>query len=563
MVLLAASILGNQPLIGAARWPLRVSGASGSALYLWPEILVCALLLSVASLGYWTLTGMAAGFATHSRLPGLRWVEPPLFWCFLATGIIFVYPAQLHHPAFALVGELRVITAQMLILAFVLSAAAALGLSRRRHGRDLMVSVSTAAVSIGITAVLTILPGAGGGEGFRNSILILGLDSMAQTQDLGPLEEFAARNGWNWYSRTVTPGLLTNSVWPAIIMNRPVSETGCFMIFQDPRWSRSPYHMVEAAEEAGYQTWSFFSDQFTTYVGSNGGFDVNRSGPKGWLQPGTAAIKDASMVMPVLLRLLPRIPGAKSPPNQSGTFAYDLRRELVEIATAGRPGQRLFIAGHLDYLHQPAYPGYHEMSSEQRRAVALAPVRTVRDLSIHWQYPRVDGEPFPLYSWKLGRLQRVVADVIETYDLSNPTRENRLVILSDHGPRVGMSIRNFSAPHLYNVPLLTSGIPKYEEPLSLLDVDRLIGLEDATRPGPAPLTVEYTNLSGLDEERVVMVSSAIQRTGEVKLNPFIIARFGQRMLRFSPFDDEPGYENAPVLPGEMDDLEPATPVISP
>lgn len=552
-VLAAAWMLGEQPLISSVAWTVRVTGATGSVAYLFPELLATGLVLLVLNLLFWATVTIGA----KGRTEALEvWTEPPLFLLALSIGVVAIYPAQLRHPIIFFLRSLPVAVAVLLLVSLLAIVAAVLGYVRTRTKRGTAVVASSIIVAIVASSVLTAIPTRVTDEGIRGSILLLGLDSLAQTQDLPFLESMAEDPSWTWYEHPVTPGLLTNSVWPAILMNRPVHETGCYLTFQDPVWERSPYNMVEAAEESGFETWSFFSDQFTTYVGTNGGFDVNRSGPKGWLQPGTAAIKDASILLPVMLPRLPTIPWAKSPRNQSGTFAYDLRRELEEIATAGDEGQPVFVAAHLDYLHQPAYPGLHELSSQNIRAVLRAPVKYIRDLSIHWQYPDLEGEPIGLYQWKLRRLQRLVVEVLEQYELAEPGRRNRIAIFSDHGPRTGIQAGAFSQRHLYKVPLVTTGTAPRDPavPISLLDINKLIGLPDPTRPEPAPAAVEYTFMRTLQEEVVVMRASSMRSDGQIELNPWIIARFGEQLLAYFPHQAERGYVPVPTLPAEFDRL---------
>ena len=556
MVLAAAWTLGEQPLTASLKWGVRITGATAATAYLAAEVSVCALLLFIGDLLLWA----SLDSKKYGRLSRLQaWAEPPLFALFIITGIVLVHPAVLWHPLFTALRPLPVWMALSLLLCLVALSAGIYGYRRSGARTGALVTSLVALLLTFGTTLLAAFPPRVGGEAMKGSILLLGLDSVSQNQDLSILNTMTASPPWTSYSHPVTPGLLTNSVWPAIIMNRYVHETGCYMTFQDPNWDRSAYHMVRAAESSGYETWSFFSDQFTTYVGSNAGFEIDRSGPKGWLQPTTAAVKDAGLFLPLMLPRLPSLPFFRSPRNQSGTWAYDLRRELEEIVRAGGGERKVFVAAHLDYLHQPAYPSLVDLSREEIRRVLRARVESISDLSLHWQYPEVEGEPIGIYGWKLRNLQRVVVEVFAASGVAGPDRQNRIAIFADHGPRLGISTENFSAEHLYHVPLSTAGVPVEQPsaaPISLLDLHRLIGLRDQSRPGSAVPVVEYTNIESFDEELVVMKSSDLQRNGEVALNPYIIARFGQRLLAYSPYEAERGFVSVPAVPGEMDGIEP-------
>jgi hypothetical protein len=547
MVLSAASILGGQPFISMAGWHLRVTGATAAAGYLAPEIVGCAVVLLLVNLIFWI--GLSRIVDGRIERPG-GWVEPPLFLLLLTTGVISIYPAVLQHPVYA---PVRWLPAGVVVLSLVVFSGALagwVGLLRSGRPRGGVIYTAASLAVILLAALVSATPVKHRGEPMRESILLLGIDSLAQTLDLSILESMAGEPGWTWYRRAVTPGLLTNSVWPAILMNRPVRETGCFLTFQNPNWERSSYNMVREARKKGFETWSFFSDQFTCYVGTNGGFDVDRSGPKGWLQPATAAVKDGSILMPLMLPRLPRIPLSRSPRNQSGTFAYDLRREIDEILTAGNGERSVFVAAHLDYLHQPAYPGLHQLGREERIRVLKAPGKYIRDLSLDWEYPALPGEPLGLYRWKLQRIQRVVVEAFDAHGIVGPERNNRLAIFSDHGPRVMLLPHEFSARHLHNVLFATHGMDARDPsvPISLLDLAALSGLDDTARPGPAPAVVEYTHVRSVEEGP----GWTMQPDGEIALDPHDLVPLGRQLLAYFPYESHRGYLHVPTIPAEMD-----------
>lgn len=560
-VLSAAFALGEQPLTSVVKWPARITGVTAAAGYLLPELIVCGAFLLLASLLFWTVIDrVAGGRATRTGV----WLEPPLFMLALSTGIALDYPSVLRHPVFMPLRPFPVFLALTGLIVLCVGLVAWTGFTRTRRRRGALIFGVAASMIIVLSLVFTANPVKHRGEGIRNSILLLGLDSLAQTQNLSELRRMTSGESWTWYQHPVTPGLLTNSVWPSILMNRLVHETGCFLTFQEPNWNRSPYNMLQRAEAEGYETWSFFSDQFTTYIGTTGGFMVDRSGPKGWLQPATAAFKDGSILMPVMLSRSPRIPGARSPTNQSGTFAYDLRRELDEILTAGDGAEKLFVAAHLDYLHQPSYPALHELRREEAFRVLKAPVKAVVDLSLHWQYPLVPGEPLGIYTWKLRRLQQLITHTFDAHGVLEQGRSNRIVVFSDHGPRVGIDSEEFSLQRFYKVVFATYGAARRDPsfPISLLDIDELIGLPDPSRPGPDPPVVEYTHARNLREEMVLMGTSDLEPDGTVKLNPHILTLIGERLLAYYPHEAHRGYIPVPTVPGEIEDFDGSQGVVS-
>ncbi len=358
----------------------------------------------------------------------------------------------------------------------------------------------------------------------------------------------------------MTPGLFTNAVWTSIVTARPVHETGVFFTFQNPEWSRLPRSLPVRAKEAGLRTCAFFSDQFTMQLGADLPFDENHSGPRGWLQAATSSLKDASWFLPIALAHLPPLPGAATPANQGGTFSYSLRRELSEVLScgAGRPGGTLVLA-HLDYLHQARYPGLTDLDPERRARVLAAPVSALVDESIHWQYPEHAEEPVGVYAWKLEHLQRVLREAVEGTGVLDPALGNQLVVLSDHGPRTGLTPENFGERRFWNVPLVTFGVAPRDpgHPISLLDVPALLGFSDPERRGPAPAVVEYTIVSA-EEMKEMVHATRIQPSGRADLDPAILQRAGARLKRFDPFAATPRYAAAPVLPPDQPAAEPAT-----
>jgi hypothetical protein len=537
-IALGVAFLKEQPITFVLAWPTALTGISAGALNLIPELLGLGLIAGLAG---------ALVFAASDRFVTRgAWLEPLAVLFAFVGGFAMELPALLRHPMLLPLRQSPVWLAQILVplLALLL---ALLG------GRRLLRALPVAVVFL-LAWGLTLTPHLGAQRTApRDSVFILGLDSLSQSDPLAPLRQTVAGANGTWYQHPVTPGLLTNSVWVALLQHRHPHETGVFLTYQRPDWKRSPYQLVSEGKRRGFETWSFFSDQFTTHVGAHGGFDVNRSGPVGWLQLATASMKEVHILGPVLLPRLPRIPFARTPRNQSGTYGYRLSTELHDFFTAGSRDSKILSIGHVDYLHQPGYPGLSDLTPHERGRVRRAKVDRIWDLSLHWQYPDFEGEPLGIYAWKIARLQRFVSDAIRESGAADPARRNRIILLSDHGNRKDVGPQDFARQRYYKVLLATIGVPPRDPrmPISLLDLPLLLGWPDPSRPGPSALVVEYANNESLDEWRLMMETADLTPTGEVILQPRVTAELGKRLLAYRPHAGVQGYERVPVVPTEL------------
>jgi len=137
---------------------------------------------------------------------------------------------------------------------------------------------------------------------------------------------------------------------------------------------------------------------------------------------------------------------------------------------------------------------------------------------------------------------------------ADPQRRNRIIIFSDHGNRQGLGVRDFARRRYYKVILATIGAPPPASavtPISLLEIPRLAGLPDPTRPAPAAPVVEYTNVSSDEEWGIVLQTSKPLPDGEVALDPRITSAFGQRLLAWAPHSGKAAYESVPSIPAEI------------
>lgn len=543
---LGAVHAGEQPFTEAITFSGAVAGMTAAAIHLLPEIVALGLVVAAAGFVVFTIAQLVSRGTTH---PLAIWIEPLALLLALICAISTEFPALLRHPLLSVMRGLPVIYAQFILIALAVLAGV-LSRSIRAAAGHAVAVLLLATTAQSFAAAPHDVPKR---KAARDSVFILGLDSLSQSDPLMPLRQSVAAVNGTWYENPVTPGLVTNSVWTSIIQHRRPSETGVFLTFQRPDWNRSPYHLVREAERRGFETWSFFSDQLTCYVGTIGGFDVDRSGPKGWLQAATSGFKDTHVFGPAFLPHLPRIPFARTPRNQSGTYGFRLSTELREFFTSGNRDARIFAAGHIDYLHQPAYPSASEMTAEEQRRVLHAKVGNVWDLSLHWQYPMLPGEPLGVFAWKMSHLQQLVTDALHESGVADPARRNRVILLSDHGNRQNVKADDFARRRYYKVVLATIGIPARDpvRPISLLDIPLLLEWPDPSRPQPGDLVVEYTNVTGAEEWGVMLQTSKLERDGEVSLDPRVTSLLGRRLLAYWPHRGATGYDRVPSVPVEV------------
>jgi len=539
-VLAGAVDVVERPLTATMPHWVAFGGVCAGLLYTASEFLACAAFLYAVSLVVFSLCD--PGEITDRRWL-VRLAEPAVALCGIAFGVATEYPALLNHPAFTPLRRLHVYQAYLVAGLSVWLFALLLGRVRRNTRAYIRYSV-VAITFIAVGVAITRMPLAGSDRhGSQDSTVILGLDSMAQSMNVSTLRNLSKQHGGAYYEHAVTPGLLTNSVWASLMMHRPVHETGVVLIFQTPDWNQSDFHLVREAKRRGYETWAYFDDQTTCYVGSTGDFDHNHSSPTGWLQMATSTFKNGSLLIPFILSRLPEVPFARTPRNQAATYAYDLRAEMRAILTSGQGSRPTLVLAHLDYLHFPAYPRLSELTTSQRRLLFAAPVSALQDFSDHWQYPSPEDEPLGLYLWKIQNLQRVVVEEIEATGFLNPERRNRLAIFSDHGMRIRLTTSNFGQRGYYEVPLITFGVParNVSEPISTLDIPSLFGFEDSSHNKPAEPVVEYVDMQSMEEWQRAIQKARWGMDGRVEFSEDIVAKYKAALKAYRPYDKTPGY----------------------
>jgi hypothetical protein len=400
----------------------------------------------------------------------------------LFCGACFWFPTLLSSAALAPLGYVPA----ALLFAVLTAFAGALVFALVPRGRRLRVGVALAAIG-SVAPVAHMAWNALPRGGRRADVVVLGLDSLSQHDDVRPLRGWVADRGGSWYDRPVTPALVTNAVWASVMMRQPVREHGVFHVFQELPGGRAP--LLKAADAAGYHTIGMFSDQLTAAVGAQAGFDEDRSGPVGWRQLILPAVQNGSVFLPLVKPMLPRWWPSAAPPNHAGTYTYDPAREIREVLTAGADGRRTFVMAHLTYVHLTAFPRMVDLSWRERWAVATTIAQRLRDRSFHWQDRDHWADAIPVHQWKPARLQQLLATVVDETGFLDSG--GRLIVFSDHGDRARLNFDSFSEERYHRVVLATFGLPARpaDVPISLIDLGTLAGL--APLP-PAVPAVEFS-----------------------------------------------------------------------
>jgi len=474
----------------------------------------------------------------RGRLPAARLaIEPLLMFIAVICGVSLWYPAILSEPIFSALGELPAGALVALLAAVVALGAGATG----RPGARLRLAALLLAVGVVSPTAAFARASLEGAWGEPPRVVVLGIDSLSYGDALGPFRNWVEAESGTWYERAVTPGLITNAVWTSILTMEPVRTHRVFHTFQRlPEGGATAF--MAAARARGYQTVSFFPDQSTCAVGSQAGFDQDRSGPVGWRQVLLPIVANSSFLVPIVRPALPRVWPSPSAANQAGSFTYDVRRDIRAIFSAGVTGRQTLVAAHLTYLHLPAFPRSADLSWAEIRRIARAPARVMRDRGFDWQDVGLPTDPVPLREWKLAFLRRTIeSELRATRYLA---KGGQLVLFSDHGHRAGLTLENFADARYYHVLLATFGVParRQSEPVSLVDIGSLLGFSNG-RTEPA---VEFA-LAPSAMWPTLVNSARLRWSGGVDLDAGLLAQISKDMRRDVPW---PGVMGA-VPPADM------------
>ena len=520
LIVVAASVEATRLPYYSVTWPQAFQAALLGLVLLTTDVVIAGAAFCALSFFVFRRFGRTARRGVHLVF------EPILLFAAIAWGASLWYPSLLTHLLFGPLAYFPVWLVTLIAGVLVVGGACLLG---RPQSRPTLVIVL---VAVGISAPVPALLA----ERLRlteyetPALVILGLDSISQSDDVSRLREWIEDRDGTWYTRAVAPGLLTNPVWTSVLTLTPVHEHGVFHTFQS--LGANEPRLLRAARAHGYHTVSLFSDQLTCAIGSDAGFDDDRSGPVGWRQLMLPLVQNASVLIPLWKPALPRIYSMAAPPNQAGTFTYSLRRDLREILRSGVAGRRVLAAAHLTYLHLPSYPRYFDLTWGEIGKVAKTTAASVRDRSFDWQDQDRASDPVPLRAWKLQNLQRIVTDEVAASGLV--ARGGRLVVFSDHGDRQGLTAETFRDPRFHHVILATINLPPRSPgaPVSLIDIASLAGLVDGrTVEDPA---VEF--VLGRPELWPTLVSSArLHWSGTVTLSPVLLSRMLEGLMRHEPW----------------------------
>jgi len=232
------------------------------------------------------------------------------------------------------------------------------------------------------------------------------------------------------------------------------------------------------------------------------------------------------------------------PPNLSGTFTYHLDRELDEIFSLRSFKGRTFVAAHITYLHAPRFPSSAELFWEERLRVFGAPVRAVQDRSFDWQDIDHPEDPIRLHEWKRRRLQAAVVQALTRTRFLE--RHGCLLLFSDHGNRVGISMDNFWEERYHRILLATVGLParNSEVATSLLDAGALLGFIPS-RAMVEPV-IEFT-LSQPVEWPLLVKSAQLRWNGTITLDEKLLTLIFGRLRSYRPWLGESPPKILPVF----------------
>ncbi|MBI4424553.1 MAG: hypothetical protein HY554_12535 [Elusimicrobia bacterium] len=459
---------------------VRLEALAAAWVLLLPQLLAVAAAELVFSVLLFAAIEVAAA---RRRAPpagsGSLCLEPALLLYAQTLGVALEFPAVLGHPLLGSIAALPYAGALATLAGFAACVAAVVALPWGVGATAGML----AAVSIGALSswLLAGAPAAPSGGATSGSIALVDLSGLTPDRDPSLLRTSLARHGVAWYERPVPPALTPGDVWASILGQRPPSADGLRRLPDAGPASEVRLSLLVDARKAGYRAVARLGDRSAAFLGAAPDFRLDRSGPAGWLQPATAAIKDSGVLLSIFLPRLPDVPGAGTPANQAGTWGFDLPREL-DGALAAPPGS--IVAFQCDFLRQPYYPSFGRLSGPERDAVRRALVHSLRDHGPDPEHRLIPGEPLSIAGWKARYLQQAFAEALERAAFLAPASGNRLVVFSEPGAwDTGLDDAVDGERRAAGAAILaTFGLPvrDLEAPASLLEIGGLLGF------GPPP-----------------------------------------------------------------------------
>lgn len=362
------------------------------------------------------------------------------------------------------------------------------------------------------------------------TLVLMGIDSIAVSDVPDSFRSWLDQRHAQTFNRVVTPALLTNAVWASVLSGQEPRQHGVWHTFQALPGERA--RLVQAAKANGYWTVSSFSNQLTSAVGADSGFDEDSSGPIGWRELVLPIVHDRSLLLPLVRPWLPRTRAFATPPNLAGSYSYSLRRDIRDMLASGRPDRRTFAAGHLTYLHLPTYPASADLGWSEYWRVLLSPARNIQDRSFDWMDVDDLVDAIPLHQWKRQALFDAVRNEIESSGFL--ARGGQLLMFSDHGERRGLTDETFISPQFHNVLLTTFNLPTrdVESPRSLVDISFLLGLTPEPYSGVpgVELAIFPTAMWGK-----LVATARLDWNGRVHLDERELAAVARGARRFQPW----------------------------
>jgi hypothetical protein len=206
-------------------------------------------------------------------------------------------------------------------------------------------------------------------------------------------------------------------------------------------------------------------------------------------------------------------------------------RQFNEVFSQSSSKTATFVVGHSTYLHVPAYPKYMDLSWDECKRVIKSPAYRINDRSFDWQDTDRPDDPIPLHQWKLKRVQTALTEAVGRMGFLE--RGGRMVLLSDHGDRIGISPRNFHEEGYHNVMFATFNLPVRDAslPISTIDSGSILGLVDHE---PFDPVVEFA-ISNPPEWRPLVDSAKLKWDGRVYLNDNLLSVIFRRLSSHRPY----------------------------
>ena len=502
-------------------WSVSFKAAIAGAAIAAPELFITAAVFVSLALMTFTFLDRRGSLAVGKlAVPG-KLAEPLLLLTTSYVGAGAWYPAAFAQPV---LGDILLLPVGVLIVLAITLAAVLSGIAGRQGKRRqvflvlILVGVSLPAASVVANTIAR--------SGTPPKVLILGLDSLSY-DETAIAREWIETQGGTVYKKAVTPALLTNAVWASVLAADYPSRHGVTQTFQ--RIPPESSTLLQQATKHGFRTIGRFPDQLTCSAGSDAGFEENLSGPVGWRQLILPLVHNGSLLVALVRPLLPRAGIFASPPNMAGSFSFSLEREIDELLHPRASGQTL-VAGHITYMHFPAYPRTADLTWRDMTRLLVAQVRGVRDRTFDWTDADRPSDPIPVHEWKRQRLLHVV---VEALDRSGVAKSgSRVVLFSDHGERLGLNRLTVEDPKYHHVLLATMNVPprESESPRSLVDIGFLLGLAS---PHPDTPRVEFS-VFPTELWKELFATAQLEWSGKVILNANVAAKAGPPVV-FDPW----------------------------